>query len=90
MKNFFSLLIFILCATNIVFSQIKEEKILTITGENSGDFFGYSVSRAGDVNGDGIDDVIIGAYRNDAVYNLSGRAYIFLPVVNGVIIRCYW
>jgi 2C-methyl-D-erythritol 2,4-cyclodiphosphate synthase len=32
-----------------------------INGANSGDFSGRSVSSAGDVNGDGIDDVIIGA-----------------------------
>ena len=32
-----------------------------INGVNSRDFSGESVSRAGDVNGDGIDDIIIGA-----------------------------
>jgi len=32
-----------------------------INGINPGDRLGYSVSRAGDINGDGIDDVIIGA-----------------------------
>jgi hypothetical protein len=32
-----------------------------ITGATIGDFFGYNVSTAGDVNGDGFDDVIIGA-----------------------------
>ena len=34
-----------------------------LTGKYSGDRAGYSVSAAGDVNGDGIDDVIVGAYR---------------------------
>ncbi|MGF1522101.1 MAG: hypothetical protein ACFBSF_07260 [Leptolyngbyaceae cyanobacterium] len=32
-----------------------------ITGANTGDRFGISVSDAGDVNGDGIDDLVIGA-----------------------------
>jgi len=48
---------------------------ITLTGENMSDKFGHSVSSAGDVNGDGFDDVIVGALYN----NLSaGRAYIFL------------
>jgi len=47
---------------------------LTITGETTNDFFGYSVSEAGDVNGDGYSDVIVGASYNSSV---TGRAYIF-------------
>jgi len=49
---------------------------LTLTGEASGDQFGYSVSSAGDVNGDGYADVIVGANGNDAVESNAGRAYV--------------
>ncbi|MBK8983683.1 MAG: FG-GAP repeat protein [Ignavibacteria bacterium] len=48
-----------------------------LTGEAAGDRFGISVSTAGDVNGDGYSDVIVGAYLNDAGGTYSGRAYIY-------------
>lgn len=34
---------------------------VTLLGANTEDRFGYSVSTAGDVNGDGYDDVVVGA-----------------------------
>ncbi|MCK4257236.1 FG-GAP repeat protein, partial [candidate division WOR-3 bacterium] len=47
-------------------------------GEAIKDIFGYSVSCAGDVNGDGYDDVIVGACYNDFGGNTdAGAAYIF-------------
>ncbi len=47
---------------------------VTMTGETAGNYFGYSVSIAGDVNGDGYSDVIVGAYGYSSN---TGRAYIF-------------
>ncbi len=51
---------------------------LTIIGEAGGDNFGASLSTAGDMNGDGYDDVIIGAHNNDEAGNLAGKVYIYL------------
>ncbi len=48
-----------------------------INGKNAGDELGYSVSSAGDVNGDGVDDLIIGAFSanpNDTFG--AGKSYI--------------
>src|SRR5262249_47181052 len=50
---------------------------LVLTGEAPGDLFGISVASAGDVNGDGYADVIVGAYSNDAGGNNAGRAYVY-------------
>jgi hypothetical protein len=36
---------------------------LITNGEKAGDFISETVSSAGDVNGDGLDDLIIGAYH---------------------------
>ena len=44
-------------------------------GEEDGDRSGRSVSGAGDVNGDGFDDILIGAWSHD---DQKGKVYLFL------------
>jgi len=51
--------------------------IYTFSGEGTQERFGYSVASAGDVNNDGTDDILIGAYGNSAGANFGGRAYVF-------------
>lgn len=50
------------------------------TGTNSGEQFGESVSIAGDINGDGYDDVLVGAEHFSAD---KGRVYLFFGSSNG-------
>jgi hypothetical protein len=47
-----------------------------ILGAGDGDKAGRSVSSAGDLNGDGIDDLIIGAYLSDTGGTDSGSSYV--------------
>jgi hypothetical protein len=56
-------------------------------GDQAFAFFGWSVATAGDVNGDGYSDVIVGAdgYNND-----QGRALIFHGSVTGLSIAPDW
>jgi hypothetical protein len=49
--------------------------ILTATGEGPASFFGRSVGKAADVNGEGRADLVVGACGYD---NFTGRAYVYL------------
>jgi hypothetical protein len=58
---------------------------ITITGESGDDDFGWRAVPAGDVNGDSIPDLIVGAPSNDAVADFAGRAYLFYGPLSGNI-----
>ena len=49
-----------LCPT-VNLSTLDGTNGFRLDGEAAGDYSGYSVSSAGDINGDGYDDLIIGA-----------------------------
>lgn len=45
--------------------RFQPARVIILEGINTLDEFGFSVSSAGDINGDGLDDVIVGAYGAD-------------------------
>ena len=47
-----------------------------LDGENNGDWSGCSVSTAGDINGDGVGDLLIGAYGYPGIGSGKGRSYV--------------
>jgi hypothetical protein len=62
----------------------------TAESDQAGAFFGASVGTAGDVNGDGFSDVIIGASRYDNDQLNDGRAYVFLGSPAGLATTPAW
>ncbi len=59
-------------------------------GNQEGALFGRSVSSAGDVNGDGFDDVLIGAERFDDTHLNEGAAFLYLGSTTGLSTQPAW
>ena len=68
-----TIILFLTVAT----AQSGDAPVYVFTGEATNDTFGVSVASAGDVNGDGFDDLIVGAMWNKAGGSSAGRAYVF-------------
>jgi len=62
----------------------------TLDQTQSSAFFGTSVSAAGDVNGDGFSDVIIGAPQYDNGQTNEGRAYVYYGGTGGLPFTASW
>jgi len=60
-----------------LFSGLDGSELYTLYGNSSGDYFGISVSFAGDVDQDGYDDFIVGAHQADNTATNSGSAYVY-------------
>ena len=63
-------------AASLDLSSLDGTDGFRLDGAAQGDRSGFSVSAAGDVNGDGLGDLIVGAYGADPNGSLSGSSYV--------------
>ena len=74
--------------STIELSSLDGSNGFVLTGIDGGDSAGRSVSSAGDVNGDGVDDIIIGADRADDDTDFSavlvGQSYVVFGQSSGL------
>lgn len=71
-----------------IYSGRTGQHLYTLTGEGRGDGFGTSPSVAGDIDGDGHSDLIVGAWQYGKVVAGAGRAYLFSGA-NGALLRTF-
>jgi hypothetical protein len=63
-------------------------RLFTLTGETPGEGFGIGPANAGDVDGDGHDDLIVGAWQYAGAASSGGRATLFSGK-DGRVLRTY-
>ena len=70
--------------------EIGASPVWHVGWQEAGDYYGYSVATAGDVNGDGYSDVIVGArnYSNPQTY--EGAAFLYLGSAGGLSTTPAW
>ena len=70
-------------AASIDLSSLNGSNGFALNGINPGDEVGRSVSAAGDINGDGIDDVVVGSIYADPNGGNSGQSYVVFGSSSG-------
>jgi hypothetical protein len=60
-----------------VHSGADGRRLYTLTGEAAGDGFGIGSADVGDVNKDGYDDLLIGAWQHSGAASSGGKVYLY-------------
>ena len=71
-------------------SGLETTEAWSVTSGQEGAGLGGSVDGAGDVNGDGYDDVVIGASGYTGVEYKDGRAWLYLGSATGLLTTASW
>ncbi len=69
--------------TNIDLSTLAASDGFIIQGDTASNFAGYSVASAGDINGDGFADLIVGAPLSSSGGTYAGAAYVIFGKAGG-------
>ena len=70
-------------SASLELSSLNGTNGFVINGIDGIDYSGHSVSSAGDINNDGYDDIIIGAYYADPNGDDSGESYVVFGKASG-------
>ena len=73
----------------VVHSGATGKELLAILGSIAGEGLGTSPSDAGDVNGDGIGDLVIGAWQNREGAQSGGKVYLYSAANGGQLLRTW-
>lgn len=71
-----------------VISGRDHSVLFSATGENAGDYFGQSAASIGDINGDGLPDVVVGTRDFGSQLpntQLTGKVYVYSPATGQLL-----
>ena len=71
-----------------LYSGKDGHRLFTLSGQTAGEGFGTSSSLAGDVDGDGRPDLIVGSWQYAGQANSAGRAYLYSGK-DGTLLKTY-